>query len=421
MRVKCFDTDTSCPQTKSTIPIRLFGDTTSSRLGAIGRRLARRLYVERLVSTSSIRDLLRLSLAVVAADHAVHRKFAQDGWTREIELEVPLEEPSIWRELDLEVGRLLKFLTGDIWSLKFKKAKYSLVSGAREPRWLAGRTIALLSGGADSLVGAIDLAATGECFTTVSQTSSETAVQRRFSVAAGAHRHCAWTHGLHLPFIGDGSQRARSMGFFGFALIAATSTAAFRDGALVDVHASENGLISLNPALTPARIGSASTRTTHPCFIGQLQGLLSRLGVGVQLKNNYQTMTKGEMFARCADPDLLRKLLPESMSCGKSRRRNMHCGRCVPCIIRRAAFKKSCIKDTTAYVFGPNETTDGFGTYDDVRSAYLGSARNGDRNWIECMILPSLFECHVADRHLLVETAGRGLKEVHNFLIEALS
>ncbi len=211
------------------------------------------------------------------------------------------------------------------------------------------------------------------------------------------------------------------MGFFAFGLVAATSTEAYRDGDSVDLHASENGLISLNPSLTPARIGSASTRTTHPCFVGQLQSLLGRLGINVKLKNDYQHLTKGEMFVECRQLDDLRRLVCQSMSCGKSRRINMHCGRCVPCIIRRAAFHQSKLEDTTPYLFGPEGDMAGFRSSDDVRCAYLGSARHADRRWIESVVLPSLFECHVDNRQSLVDTAERGLREVHNFLLETLS
>ena len=210
------------------------------------------------------------------------------------------------------------------------------------------------------------------------------------------------------------------MGFFAFALVAAVSTEAFHKGERVAVHASENGLISLNPALTSTRIGSASTRTTHPCFVGQLQLLLDDLGVNVQLENDYQRMTKGEMFETCKQPDLLRELLGQSMSCGKSGRINMHCGRCVPCIIRRAAFKRSNIEDTAGYQFGPGSDMDGFRNADDVRCALIGSGNHDNRKWIEHAVLPALFECDVEDRRSLVDVAQRGLQEVHDYLTEAL-
>lgn len=421
MKVKCFDTDTVCKATRFTLPIRLFDHAPNEEWGAIGINVARRIRIERFQPISPIRDFLRLGLAVVAADHGVLRKSAQDGWTRQIELEVPVESPGKWRELQADVERMLRFLTGDIWDLKFKTAKLQLLEQEKKSKYLKGRVISLLSGGADSLVGALDHAADGEIFTAISQTSSETKVQKQFAGVASAERHLAWTHGVRIPFKAEDSQRARSMGFFAFALVAATSTEAHHRGDNVELHSSENGLISLNPPLTHARIGSASTRTTHPSFVGQLQSILDRLGVKVKLKNNYQLMTKGEMFAACKRQAEFRELVGQSMSCGKCRRINMHCGRCIPCIIRRAAFHHSRIKDATQYKFGPGSDMDGFRSSDDVRCAYLGSARYGDRQWVERAVLPSLFECHVNDRGSLVNVAERGLKEVHRFLLEALA
>ena len=418
MKVRCFDYDARCKQSSTVLPVRLFAQTANDDWASIGASVANRIRIERFSVASPVRDLLRICLAVVAADHGVSRKTAQDGWTRQIELEIPVERRKIWIEFQSTVERMLKFLTGDIWKLKFKSAKAKLGQDKKEPRYLKGDTISLLSGGADSLVGALDLSKSGKEWTAISQTSSDTKVQHRFGQVAGATRHLQWTHGVQIPYDSEGSQRARSMIFFAFALVAAVSTEAYHSGQTVTIHASENGLISLNPPLTPTRIGSASTRTTHPCFIGQFQALLDRLEIHVKLKNDYQLLTKGEMFLACKRPDDLRTLVVSSMSCGKGGRINMHCGRCVPCIIRRAAFKKGQIRDTTNYQFDVG--SDGFKKSDDVRCAYIGSANHANRKWVENAVLPSLFECDISDRKSLVDVAQRGLKEVHDFVVRAI-
>lgn len=417
MQVKCFDTDHHIVKTEGVLPVRLFESSPSDDWASIGLMVAKRIRIERLDVPEHVRDFLRIGLAVVAADHGVWRSVAQDGWTRQIHLEVPVENTDVWNEQKPFLERMLKFLTGDIWNLTFKIAAFKLEHGKKKSNYLKGNTVALLSGGADSLVGALDLASTNQTWTAISQSSSDTSTQTEFAAAAQASRHLQWTHGVHIPYQDEGSQRARSIGFFVFALVAATGTEAYRDGSVVDLHASENGLISLNPALTPTRIGSASTRTTHPCFIGQLQGLLDRLSIRVKLKNDYQLLTKGEMYSACKNPKLFENLVGKSMSCGKGGRINMHCGRCVPCIIRRAAFHRSGIKDATNYRFSTHESQ--FRNSDDVKCAYIGSANHNDRKWVENAVLPGLFECHVENRKSLVDVAQRGLEEVHKFLIEA--
>ncbi|MDZ4851675.1 MAG: Qat anti-phage system QueC-like protein QatC [Pirellulaceae bacterium] len=420
MKIKCFDFDAKCKPSSSTLPVRLFGRPSADGWASIGASVAERLRIERFDVAPEVKDFLRISLAVVAADHAVYRQRAQDGWTRQIELEVPVENCPLWNDHRGLVEKMLKFLTGDLWELRFKSAKGTLGQSKYEANYLKGQAVALLSGGADSLVGAIDHSSRNLVWNAISQTSSEKKIQSVFATSASANRHLGWTHGVHIPFNDEGSQRARSMGFFAFALMVAASTEGYCQGTRVEVHASENGLISLNPALTSTRIGSASTRTTHPCFIGQLQAILDSIGVNVVLKNEYQRMTKGEMFSACKNPDLLRSLVVKSMSCGKSGRIKMHCGRCVPCIIRRAAFKQSGFNDLTAYQYGPNSNMQGFRESDDVRCAFIGSQNHSNSNWVKQAVLPSLFESDVDDRLSLVAVAQRGLKEVYDFLSEAL-
>jgi hypothetical protein len=77
----------------------------------------------------------------------------------------------------------------------------------------------------------------------------------------------------------------------------------------------ENGLISLNVPLDPLRLGSLSTRTTHPFYMARWNELLAGLGIPGRLESPYQFQTKGERLTGCADPLLLRAVLPDSMSC----------------------------------------------------------------------------------------------------------
>ena len=61
---------------------------------------------------------------------------------------------------------------------------------------------------------------------------------------------------------------------------------------------------------------------------------------------------KGEMLRDCSDQPLLSSLAGESTSCGRFQRYGYrHCGRCVPCQVRRAAFLKWGTADSTDYVY----------------------------------------------------------------------
>jgi len=106
----------------------------------------------------------------------------------------------------------------------------------------------------------------------------------------------------------------------------------------------ENGWISLNPPLTLNRLGSLSTRTTHPWVLEEIAALWRAAGLAQELRNPYLSLTKGEMVSRCRAPELLAKLAPRTVSCarpvaGRWRRQTWQaCGYCYPCLVRRAAL-----------------------------------------------------------------------------------
>ena len=89
------------------------------------------------------------------------------------------------------------------------------------------------------------------------------------------------------------SLRSRSLLFIGLGVAAAAVW-----GQDLPLHIPENGWISLNPPLTSNRLGSYSTRTTHPYFISGLKNFLASVGINQDLVNPFQFETKGEMLRR---------------------------------------------------------------------------------------------------------------------------
>ena len=87
-------------------------------------------------------------------------------------------------------------------------------------------------------------------------------------------------------------------------------------------------------------MGSFSTKTTHPVYLKGIQDLWNEVGISLNLIMPYQFKTKGDVLAECKNQQLLKELVFQSVSCGKYRVYKMqHCGRCVPCLVRRAAFQ----------------------------------------------------------------------------------
>ncbi|WP_419857330.1 Qat anti-phage system QueC-like protein QatC [Candidatus Palauibacter irciniicola] len=312
-------------------------------------------------------DLVLLAALVTAGDTRVSRQInAQDGWTREVDLYVPVSAPRVWNDQRQRIEALLRFLTGDRWRVFFHARSDRTMALAIQPRRVAigGLTdVSLLSGGLDSLIAAIDLLARGrrplfvshywDAETAKAQTCVLRALEKHFRrtefksvrVRLGFDRHHLDTRER------EATQRSRSFLFYALAALAAS---AFDRPTAVGVP--ENGLIALNVPLDPLRLGALSTRTAHPHVIAGIRLLSDAVGLSVSFSNPYRHMTKGEMVSGCADGSFLRKVVGDSMSCSspaKARYRKLsprHCGYCVPCLIRRASLKAGLgVKDPTLY------------------------------------------------------------------------
>ena len=293
-------------------------------------------------------DFATIALSVAAADKAILRKGSADGWTRMIELKICLQQPAIWDAKRAELELLLRFLTGDFWTLRF------LCGGvkppkAKRPHKSDADCICLLSGGVDSLVGAIDLTSAARMPLFVSQVvRGDRDKQEKFATALGGKdRHCQWGFAVKHPGESEISTRSRSIVFFAFAALAASAIPSTKDRP-VEIVVPENGFISLNVPLGPGRLGSLSTKTTHPVYTEGIQSLWDALGIHAKLSFPYRDKTKGELLMECADRAKLVKLIGDSTSCGKYQRLKLkQCGKCVPCMVRRAAFLKAGLNDTT--------------------------------------------------------------------------
>ncbi|MCL1532663.1 7-cyano-7-deazaguanine synthase [Xanthomonas nasturtii] len=383
-------------------------------VGSAGAAIETRIQRLRYAPAPRAWDFLSLALSVVGADLSVHRAGSPDGWTRQIDLITAVGEPDFWNSEAHTIEAALRFLSTDVWTLEF------VGKGRRPdpPDELFRPTedsVCLLSGGMDSLIGAIDLAESGRRSIAVSNTvPGDGHNQHSFAEAVG-FKHLALNHNASPPSDGgrEPSQRARSIIFLAFGVLAATSLQAYQDGAQVPLFICENGFIALNPPLTGTRLGSLSTRTAHPEFLHGVQSVLDAADLRVKLVNPYQHKTKGEMSRECADQDLLRNLAASSVSCGRYRRYGYNqCGRCIPCQIRRAAYLAWGQPDPTDYTFkdiGRREAD--YAHFDDVRSVAMAISRV-NREGLEAWLRSALSYPHAGPRAPLRDVIQRGLGEL---------
>jgi len=415
MKIVCAPKDYHFAGNGETLKVILYGKADMQTMGDSGAAIKDVIVRKKLQAATRAWDFLSLALAVIASDLAGHRKSSPDGWTREFELEIAVVEPDFWNTQKELVKNLLGFLTTDMWQISFVRGGIYPVPES-EPILPEEDCVTLLSGGLDSLVGNIDLAANGKRPFAVSQiVRGDAESQRAFArIIGGGMRHLQLNHNTHVPNPeSPPSQRARSLIFISYGILAATTLARYHAGNTVTLYVCENGFISINPPLTGARLGSLSTRTTHPVFMGLLQQLIDAAGLRVWIENPYQLKTKGEMLYECTNKILLEAHAAETTSCGRFKKFGYtHCGRCVPCLVRRAAFLASGMTDRTNYVYVDlGRDDENHAGFDDVRSVAMALAEvmsEGLEPWIGTSLSTTL----LGDIGPLRAMVSRGLNEL---------
>ena len=315
-------------------------------------------------------DLLMISFAVYKADRVFERKDADNSWERTFHLHVPVLKKDLFESNKELLRETVSFLTGDRWDFSFRGRELTSKEITLRCRMNQLKLfkkdenkICMLSGGLDSFIGAIDLLEGDErdiSFVSIYgggkgarsyQDLLKGELSRKYLIPEGSFYsfYAASTRGV------EGTTRSRSFMFYSHAI--AIATCFNRNIKLV---VPENGFIALNIPLTYSRIGTSSTRTTHPHYMKLFQKLLDALGITVSFSNPYRFKTKGEMISECRNSEFLSRNIVNTMSCshpdsGRMRKedRTRHCGTCYPCLIRRAAINKAGINDKTKY-YDPN-------------------------------------------------------------------
>src|SRR6266700_5049628 len=323
-----------------------------------------------LMLSESAEDLLVAAISAYAADAGIPRRYAYDRWTRDFMLHLPVSQPARWQQARPALERLLSFLTGDHWIIQVRPLAVNTATGLLVPiqksMWAnlppRAERVCLYSGGLDSFIGALDQLAQGKLVVLVGHHGSgqgSTSIAQSRAIAALRQRYDAnvapyfrfWVSPPKIALgVSEITTRGRSVLFL--ALGAAVADAVQATQFIVP----ENGFVSLNVPLTPSRIGSFSTRSTHPHLMHLFREVLLTLGIHIDLVLPYRFQTKGEMLQGCADQETLRANIAETMSCAHpgagrfsgAKDAYRHCGYCLPCLVRRASID-SFMVDSTVY------------------------------------------------------------------------
>ncbi|MBI1830514.1 MAG: hypothetical protein HYR84_03575 [Planctomycetes bacterium] len=306
-------------------------------------------------------DFLLLAAGVYALDKLVLRETAVDSWTREFSLMLPVSDVAAWVSVKRDLDACLSYLSGDIWNVGFVAQDSTPIRPLRRRRRRrrplipppSGDAVCLFSGGLDSLIGAIDwleshaqqtLLLTGHHDGQIAGPyADQRALLDKVRIAYPGRIHPILARVGHTGESAETTEislRSRSLVFVALGVFAASAL-----GPNVSLIIPENGTIALNVPLTPSRRGSCSTRTAHAHYLAMLGSVLSRVGLVNAISNPLETKTKGQAVAQCLNRDLLNNTARLSVSCAK-RGHKIHwthrdangCGRCMPCIYRRAAL-----------------------------------------------------------------------------------
>lgn len=322
--------------------------------------------------TSSSRfDFFLISAFVYGIDNLLNREqHSIDGWAREIEVVFPVRNLKLWHGNEEALTNILKFLTGDYWTVSFENLSTKTLFIPKSKRWAQNipqynkneiKQVSLFSGGLDSLIGIIDalqLLGANEKILLASHFDSHSVGPNSDQTSLEAILTSAFPNKIYwiqstvtlsrkdingADLILEDSYRSRSILFIGIGLYLLTDNISANE-----LLIPENGTISLNYPLTPSRVSSLSTRTTHPYILASIQTLVRKVLGNKFLRNPYSLKTKGEMVFNCLNQTALLQSFTESVSCGKRGRKTHwdiktgthHCGVCMPCIYRRAALHK---------------------------------------------------------------------------------
>ncbi|WP_232700020.1 Qat anti-phage system QueC-like protein QatC [Brevibacillus daliensis] len=305
----------------------------------------------------TVLDFLFMASVFYATDKFVRRKTTDDKWTRSIKIKIPVYELPRWQTVKENLDKCMSFLTGDIWNIEFYLNTLPLhrpTERRRPPRRVLPRVqadlVCLFSGGLDSLVGAVDCLESNTQGSILLVGHYDGQVSGPKTDQSNLFKHLQQQYSNRIdslqvrvgqnPSGKETTFRSRSILFLAIGIYAAASI-----GEDIPLLIPENGTIALNIPLTPSRRGTCSTRTAHPNYLRMLSHILQSVGISNPILNPLGMKTKGEVISQCKNQQVLQNAIPDSVSCGKSghksswiRRDAKGCGRCVPCIFRRASL-----------------------------------------------------------------------------------
>ncbi len=279
-------------------------------------------------------DFLDVATAVYLTDIAVQRG-RNEHWVRDIELALPVRCVDFWQAVADPFTRLLQRLTADNFELTFYPREPATdKANSSPPATPTTDCVCLLSGGLDSLAGAVMLLRAGRRPHLVMHYSGNPTVRgaqdyvRELleknwpgrSLFSGVHVAPASGRPEALPYpdpeVREPSRRARSLLYLTLAAVAAAMAG------VEEAYVAENGVLTAALPLTLARTGSLSTRSTHPAVITLFNSICEEAGWSCRAQNPFIYQTKAELIRDILRPALSPLDIQRTVSCWMTGRAN---------------------------------------------------------------------------------------------------
>ncbi|MDP8258831.1 MAG: hypothetical protein P9L90_05370 [Candidatus Aadella gelida] len=345
-------------------------------------KLLKELKISRL--TDEVLDLYEIATIVYAADKKCGRGKRED-WIRNMDFYIPVRNLIFWETQKRLLEDMISFLSGDNVRMNFSQYNSTCKSQIRRMYFRRRKqsrqwrekfdnvdSVALFSGGLDSTSGAIRLMGEGlnPILVKVTGDGSKASDIVKF-IGDRLDKTIPHIHTQAKPSGGaaEESQRMRSFYFLSIAFFVANRFD------IKDIFINEHSIMTIHLPLTMSRIGSFSTHTAHPIFLDKFAQLANSLTDNkreFRVRNIFALATKGEVVdsicedgfkdiikhtSSCAHLNSIKQTIknidPKSQPLG-----NIHCGYCVPCVIRYFAVKQSKYnledKDDVEYYFSNN-------------------------------------------------------------------
>ncbi|MEA4898651.1 MAG: hypothetical protein VB115_10445 [Christensenellaceae bacterium] len=310
-----------------------------------------------------ILDLLQLAAFIFCADRLINRgdrnSLHNESWARTFEFHLPVLDFEFWSDKNLQIAlsECLKYMTGDReYSFIFTKANLSPVeSKAKQLSFFSNEAslvedmsaadVMLLSGGLDSLAGAIERLNEhhDRRILAVNHKSNNSVIKTQQAIVKYLQSHYEnrlFPYGFEChnkKVVGSNEETQRTRMFL-FSCIAYAICHCFNKHSF---YVYENGITSINLPTQGDIMNARASRTTHPKTIGLVKKFLRFFDGEFDVLTPYYSKTKEDVF-RVIQKYNEKDILKSSVSCSSTRNQpgmTNHCGCCSQCIDRRfAAF-----------------------------------------------------------------------------------